>query len=156
MPPNHYLSVAIDSLFRQRSAWSVDTAVGKTVVGTSLIDRVAATLERKLWEVPDGSLGFGGEESAGAAFLRRDGTAWATEAPATAAQKAQLAALTPAPIGARELAGETITAVLDHAPGNGAAVGGIKVIAKNGWFAARPSGTEHLYKIYADPGIAAP
>ncbi len=202
MPPNHYLSVAIDYLFRQRSAWSVDAAVGKTVVSTSLIDRVVARLERKLWEVPvgfkwfstgllDGSLGFGGEESAGAAFLRRDGTAWTTdkdglvpallaaeitarcgrdpaqvyaqlvqalgepvadrvEAPATAAQKAQLAALVPARIGARELAGEAITAVLDHAPGNGAAIGGIKVVTKNGWFAARPSGTEDIYKIYAE------
>ena len=202
MPPNHYLSVAIDYLFRNRQSWSADAAVGKTVVSTSLIDRAAARLGRKLCEVPvgfkwfsagllDGSLGFGGEESAGATFLRRDGTVWTTdkdglvpallaaemtarcgegpaqlyarlvqqlgepvadrvEAPATPAQKAQLAALTPARITVRELAGEAITAVLDHAPGNGAAIGGIKVIAKNGWFAARPSGTEEIYKIYAE------
>ncbi|MEO8935901.1 MAG: phosphoglucomutase (alpha-D-glucose-1,6-bisphosphate-dependent) [Burkholderiaceae bacterium] len=202
MPPNHYLSVAIDYLFRHRTAWGANAAVGKTVVSTGLIDRVAARLQRRLFEVPvgfkwfsagllDGSLGFGGEESAGATFLRRDGTAWTTdkdglvaallaaeitarrgrhpakvyeelvqalgepvadrvEAPATAAQKAQLAALTPARIGARELAGEAITAVLDHAPGNGAAIGGIKVVTENGWFAARPSGTESIYKIYAE------
>ena len=202
MPPNHYLSVAIDYLFKNRASWSKDAAVGKTVVSTSLIDRVAERLERKLYEVPvgfkwfspgllDGSLGFGGEESAGATFLRRDGKVWTTdkdglvaallaaeitarcgrdpaqiyaklvqelgepfadrvEAPATAAQKAQLAALAPAGINTRELAGETITSVLDHAPGNGAAIGGIKVITKNGWFAARPSGTEDIYKIYAE------
>ena len=202
MPPNHYLSVAIDYLFKNRSSWSKDAAVGKTVVSTSLIDRVAARLERKLYEVPvgfkwfspgllDGSLGFGGEESAGATFLRRDGKVWTTdkdglvpallaaeitarcghdpaqayaklvqelgepvadrvEAPATAAQKAQLAALAPAGLNARELAGETITAVLDHAPGNSAAIGGIKVMTKSGWFAARPSGTEDIYKIYAE------
>jgi phosphoglucomutase len=202
VPPNHYLAVAIDYLFRHRSAWSTDAAVGKTVVSTSLIDRVAARLGRKLYEVPvgfkwfsagllDGSLGFGGEESAGATFLRRDGSAWTTdkdglvpallsaeitarcgqdpaqvyaelvqqlgepvadrvEAPATPAQKAQLARLAPAAISARDLAGEAITAVLDHAPGNGAAIGGIKVIAKSGWFAARPSGTEDIYKIYAE------
>ena len=202
MPPNHYLSVAIDYLFRRRPSWSADAAVGKTVVSTSLIDRIAARLGRKLCEVPvgfkwfsagllDGSLGFGGEESAGATFLRRDGKVWTTdkdglvpallaaeitarcgrdpaqvyaelvqalgepvadrvEAPATAAQKGQLAALIPARIEARELAGEAITAVLDHAPGNGAAIGGIKVIANSGWFAARPSGTEDIYKIYAE------
>jgi phosphoglucomutase len=202
MPPNHYLCVAIDYLFKNRPSWSAEAAVGKTVVSTSLIDRVAARLGRKLCEVPvgfkwfsagllEGSLGFGGEESAGATFLRRDGNVWTTdkdglvpallaaeitarcgrdpaqvyaelvqelgepfadrvEAPATPAQKAQLAALAPTGISARELAGETITAVLDHAPGNGAAIGGIKVIAKNGWFAARPSGTEDIYKIYAE------
>ena len=202
MPPNHYLSVAIDYLFRHRPAWSGHAAVGKTVVSTSLIDRVVARLDRELYEVPvgfkwfspgllDGSLGFGGEESAGAAFLRRDGKVWTTdkdglvpallaaeitarcghdpaqvyaelvqqlgepvadrvEAPATAAQKTQLAALAPVGIGARELAGDAITAVLDHAPGNGAAIGGIKVVTKNGWFAARPSGTEDIYKIYAE------
>ena len=227
MPPNHYLAVAIDYLFRHRPAWNADAAVGKTVVSTSLIDRVAARLGRKLYEVPvgfkwfsagllDGSLGFGGEESAGAAFLRRDGTVWTTdkdglvpallaaeitarcgrnpaqlyaelveqlgepvadrvEAAATPAQKAQLAALTPeaifepkrllpivfngqvainkiANMGGvpKELAGEAITAVLDHAPGNGAAIGGIKVVTSNGWFAARPSGTEDIYKIYAE------
>ena len=227
MPPNHYLAVAIDYLFRHRPAWNADAAVGKTVVSTSLIDRVVARLGRKLYEVPvgfkwfsagllDGSLGFGGEESAGAAFLRRDGTVWTTdkdglvpallaaeitarcsrnpaqlyaelveqlgepvadrvEAAATPAQKAQLAALTPeaifepkrlsplvfngqvainkvANMGSvpKELAGEAITAVLDHAPGNGAAIGGIKVVTSNGWFAARPSGTEDIYKIYAE------
>ena len=202
MPPNHYLSVAIDYLFRHRIAWSARAAVGKTVVSTSLIDRVAARLERELYEVPvgfkwfspgllDGSLGFGGEESAGATFLRRDGKVWTTdkdglvpallaaeitarcgrdpaqvyaelaqelgepfadrvEAPATTAQKSQLAALAPASISARELAGEAITTVLDHAPSNGAAIGGIKVITKSGWFAARPSGTEDIYKIYAE------
>jgi len=202
MPPNHYLAVAIDYLFKHRTSWSAGAAVGKTVVSTSLIDRVAARLDRKLCEVPagfkwfspgllDGSLGFAGEESAGASFLRRDGTVWTTdkdglasallaaeitarcrrdpaqryaelvqqlgepfaervEAPATAAQKAQLAALAPAAISAHELAGEAITAVLDHAPGNGAAIGGIKVVTQNGWFAARPSGTEDIYKIYAE------
>ncbi|HSI50542.1 MAG TPA: phosphoglucomutase (alpha-D-glucose-1,6-bisphosphate-dependent) [Ideonella sp.] len=202
VPPNHYLSVAIDYLFRHRPSWSPSAAIGKTVVSTSLIDRVATRLGRQLQEVPvgfkwfsagllDGSLGFGGEESAGASFLRRDGTVWTTdkdglapallaaeitarsgrdpaqayaalvaqlgepladrvEAPATAAQKAQLASLTPARISARELAGDAITAVLDQAPGNGAAIGGIKVISHNGWFAARPSGTEDIYKIYAE------
>ena len=202
MPPNHYLAVAIDYLFKHRTSWSAGAAVGKTVVSTSLIDRVAARLDRKLCEVPagfkwfspgllGGSLGFAGEESAGASFLRRDGTVWTTdkdglasallaaeitarcrcdpaqryaelvqqlgepfadrvEAPAAAAQKAQLAALTPAAISARGLAGEAITAVLDHAPGNGAAIGGIKVVTQNGWFAARPSGTEDIYKIYAE------
>lgn len=202
MPPNHYLAVAIDYLFTHRPAWSAEAAVGKTVVSTSLIDRVAAKLGRKLYEVPvgfkwfsagllDGSLGFGGEESAGASFLRRDGTVWTTdkdglvpallaaemtarsgrdpaqlyaelvktlgeavaervEAPATPAQKAQLAALTPAGISARELAGDMITTVLSHAPGNNAAIGGIKVITPFGWFAARPSGTEDIYKIYAE------
>lgn len=202
MPPNHYLAVAIDYLFRHRLAWGAHAAIGKTVVSTSLIDRVAARLDRKLYEVPvgfkwfapgllDSSLGFGGEESAGASFLRRDGKVWTTdkdglvpallaaeitarcgqnpaqayvqltqqlgepvadrvEAPATAAQKTQLAALTPTSISAHDLAGEAITAVLDHAPGNAAAIGGIKVVTKNGWFAARPSGTEDIYKIYAE------
>jgi phosphoglucomutase len=202
IPPNHYLSVAIDYLFKNRPMWSTDAAIGKTVVSTSLIDRVAARLGRPLYEVPvgfkwfsagllDGSLGFGGEESAGASFLRRDGTVWTTdkdglvpallaaeitarcgrdpaqlyaelvqqlgepvadrvETPATAVQKARLAALSPQCINVHELAGEKITAVLDHAPGNGAAIGGIKVITKSGWFAARPSGTEDIYKIYAE------
>jgi phosphoglucomutase len=202
MPPNHYLAVTIDYLFRHRSEWSASAAIGKTVVSTSLIDRVAIRLGRRLCEVPagfkwfsagllNGSLGFAGEESAGASFLRRDGTAWTTdkdgmmpallaaeitarcgrdpaqlyaelvkelgepvadriEAPATPAQKKQLAALTPADISASELAGEAITAVLDRAPGNGAAIGGIKVSTENGWFAARPSGTEDIYKIYAE------
>jgi len=202
MPPNHCLSVAIDYLFKHRTGWSAQAAIGKTVVSTSLIDRVAARLGRRVCEVPagfkwfsaglhDGSLGFAGEESAGASFLRRDGTAWTTdkdglvpallaaeitarcgrdpaqlyaelvkelgepvanriEAPATPAQKKQIAALTPGDIPARELAGEAITAVLDHASGNGAAIGGIKVSTENGWFAARPSGTEDIYKIYAE------
>ena len=202
LPPNHYLAVAIDYLFRHRPQWSASAAVGKTVVSTQLIDRVAARLERTLYEVPvgfkwfsqgllDGSLGFGGEESAGAAFLRRDGTAWTTdkdgfiaallaaeitarcgrdpgvlyleladalghpvadrvEAPATTAQKTRLAALSPDAITATTLAGEPITAVLSHAPANGAAIGGIKVVAGSGWYAARPSGTEDIYKIYAE------
>jgi phosphoglucomutase len=202
MPPNHYLAVAIDYLFKNRDAWGERAAVGKTVVSTSLIDRVAARLGRKLCEVPvgfkwfsagllDGSLGFGGEESAGASFLRSDGKVWTTdkdglvpallaaeitarcgrdpaqgyaelvqqlgepvadrvEAPATAEQKAKIAALSPAHITASELAGEAITAVIDRAPGNNSAIGGIKVITKSGWFAARPSGTEDIYKIYAE------
>lgn len=202
MPPNHYLCVAIDYLFKHRSAWAAHAAIGKTVVSTSLIDRVATRLGRTLYEVPvgfkwfapgllDGSLGFGGEESAGASFLRRDGTVWTTdkdglvpallaaeitarcghnpaqvyaqlvqqlgepvadrvEAAATTAQKAQLAALTPASIHTQTLAGKTISTVLTHAPGNGAAIGGIKVVSENGWFAARPSGTEDIYKIYAE------
>ena len=202
LPPNHYLCVAIDYLFRHRPQWPGQAAIGKTVVSTRLIDLVAKRLGRTLCEVPvgfkwfspglfDGSLGFGGEESAGAAFLRRDGTVWTTdkdglvpallsaeitarcgrdpgrlydelaqqlgspladrvEAPATAAQKKQLAALAPDQLDARELAGEKIDAVLDKAPGNGAAIGGIKVVVKSGWFAARPSGTEDIYKIYAE------
>ena len=199
---NQYLAVAIDYLFRNRPQWPAHVAVGKTVVSTRLIDLVAQRLDRKLVEVPvgfkwfadgllDGSLGFGGEESAGASFLRRDGAVWTTdkdgivpallsaemtaktgrdpghlyealaqalgnpvtdrvEAPANAAQKKQLAALTPDKLGASELAGEKIESVLDKAPGNGAPIGGIKVIAKSGWYAARPSGTEDIYKIYAE------
>ncbi|MEO7117062.1 MAG: phosphoglucomutase (alpha-D-glucose-1,6-bisphosphate-dependent) [Caldimonas sp.] len=202
LPPNHYLAVAIDYLFRHRPQWPAGAAVGKTVVSTRLIDLVASRLDRKLYEVPvgfkwfadgllDGSLGFGGEESAGASFLRRDGSVWTTdkdgivpallaaeitastgrdpgrlydeltqalgtpladrvEAPANAAQKKQLAALTPEQLGASELAGERIESVLVKAPGNGAAIGGIKVIAKSGWYAARPSGTEDIYKIYGE------
>ncbi len=202
LAPNHYLAVAIDYLFRHRSHWAAQAAVGKTVVSTRLIDLVTKRLGRKLYEVPvgfkwfadglfDGSLGFGGEESAGASFLRRDGTVWTTdkdglapallaaeitarrgrdpgqlyaelaqefgspltdrvEAPATVRQKKQLASLTPEQLGASELAGERIDAVLSKAPGNGADIGGIKVIAKSGWFAARPSGTEDIYKIYAE------
>ncbi len=202
LPPNHYLAMAIDYLFRHRPQWSATAAVGKTLVSTQLIDRVAVRLGRRLYEVPvgfkwfsqgllDGSLGFGGEESAGAAFLRRDGTAWTTdkdgliaallaaeitarcgrdpgvmylelanqlgqpvadriEAPATVKQKAQLAALSPKAIQSAELAGAPITDVLSQAPGNGAPIGGIKVVAKNGWYAARPSGTEDIYKIYAE------
>ena len=202
LAPNHYLSVAIDYLFQHRPQWPARAAVGKTVVSTQLIDLVAARLGRKLCEVPvgfkwfvagllDGSLGFGGEESAGAAFLRRDGSVWTTdkdgmtaallsaeiiartgrdpgalyvdlanefgnpvadrvEAPATAAQKKQLAALSPRQLRSTELAGERIESVLSQAPGNGAPIGGIKVSAASGWFAARPSGTEDIYKIYAE------
>ena len=202
LSPNHYLAVAIDYLFRSRPEWSSSAAVGKTVVSTGVIDLVTKRLGRALYEVPvgfkwfvdglfSGSLGFGGEESAGASLLRRNGTVWTTdkdgivpallsaeitartghdpgrlyadlaqsfgnpvservEAPATAQQKKQLAGLTPEQLGARELAGEEIESVLDKAPGNGSAIGGIKVIAKSGWFAARPSGTEEIYKIYAE------
>ncbi len=202
LAPNHYLAVAIDYLFRHRPQWAARAAVGKTVVSTRLIDLVTKRLGRTLYEVPvgfkwfaegllDGSLGFGGEESAGASFLRRDGSVWTTDkdglvpallsaeitarrgrdpgqlyaelaqefgnpltdrvdAPATVQQKKQLAALSPDQLGAGELAGESIDSVLDKAPGNGAAIGGIKVIARSGWFAARPSGTEDIYKIYAE------
>ncbi|MGC1817160.1 MAG: phosphoglucomutase (alpha-D-glucose-1,6-bisphosphate-dependent) [Casimicrobiaceae bacterium] len=202
LAPNHYLSVAIDYLFAQRPQWGARAAVGKTVVSTRMIDLVTARLGRRLFEVPvgfkwfaegllDGSLGFGGEESAGASFLRRDGAVWTTdkdgivpallsaeitarcgrdpgalytelarefgdpvydrvEAPATAQQKKQLAALAPQRIEATELAGERIASILGNAPGNGAPIGGVKVIAKSGWFAARPSGTEDIYKIYAE------
>jgi phosphoglucomutase len=202
LPPNHYLSVAIDYLFQHRPQWPARAAIGKTVVSTALIDRLAARLGRKLYEVPvgfkwftdglmDGSLGFTGEESAGATFLRRDGSVWTTDkdgitaallaaeitartgrdpgalyaelgrefgspaasridAPATVPQKKQLAALTPRQVGSAELAGEKIESILSHAPGNGAAIGGIKVIARKGWFAARPSGTEDIYKIYGE------
>ena len=202
LAPNAYLSVMIDDLFRSRQKWPAAAAVGKTVVSTQLVDRIVERLGRKLYEVPvgfrwfsdgllDGSLGFGGEESAGASFLRRDGTVWTTDkdgivpallaaeitartgrdparayaeltralgepssdrvdAPATAQQKKLLAALTPDALGARELAGEKIDSVIDKAPGNGAAIGGIKVTARSGWFAARPSGTEDIYKIYAE------
>ena len=202
MEPNHYLSVLIDYLFRHRPQWGAHAAVGKTVVSTALIDRVAKRLGRKLYEVPvgfkwfapglfDGSLGFGCEESAGASLLRRDGTAWATDkdglvpallsaeitaregkdpgepyarltselgkpfasrvdAAATPAQKAKLAKLSPDQLKNDRLAGEKIEQVLDKAPGNGAAIGGIKAIAASGWFAARPSGTEAIYKIYAE------
>ncbi len=199
---NHYLAVAIDYLFTNRSQWRADASVGKTVVSSAMIDRVTARLKRKLYEVPvgfkwfvdgllDGSLGFGGEESAGAAFLRRDGAVWTTdkdgiapallsaeitartgrdpgalygdlardlgevatdrvEAPATPEQKQSLARLSPQQIKITELAGEPIERVLDRAPGNGAPIGGIKVVASSGWFAARPSGTEDIYKIYAE------
>ncbi|OOG62527.1 phosphoglucomutase, alpha-D-glucose phosphate-specific [Rhodanobacter sp. B04] len=202
MEPNHYLSVLIDYLYRQRPQWSANAAVGKTVVTTALIDRVVKRLGRKLYEVPvgfkwfseglfDGSLGFGCEESAGAALLRHDGSVWTTdkdglvpallsaeitarqgrdpgelfaqltdelgkpfadrvEAAATPAQKAKLAKLSPDQLKSDQLAGEKITQVLDKAPGNGAAIGGIKAVAASGWFAARPSGTEAIYKIYAE------
>ncbi|SCE92153.1 phosphoglucomutase [Micromonospora haikouensis] len=200
--PNHYLAVAIGHLFRTRPEWGPDAAVGKTLVSSSMIDRVAADLGRTLLEVPvgfkwfvpgllDGSVGFGGEESAGASFLRRDGSTWTTDkdgillcllaaeiiattgrtpsehwaelagrfgapayaridAPADRRQKAVLAKLSPEQVTATELAGEPITATLTAAPGNGAAIGGLKVTTESGWFAARPSGTEDVYKIYAE------
>ncbi|BDG07357.1 phosphoglucomutase (alpha-D-glucose-1,6-bisphosphate-dependent) [Anaeromyxobacter paludicola] len=200
--PNHYLAVAIAYLFQHRPGWGAAAAVGKTLVSSGLIDRVAAELGRRVLEVPvgfkwfvpgllDGSLGFGGEESAGASFLRRDGTAWSTDkdgiimdllaaeilartgkdpgerygelsarlgaprytrvdAPATARQKAILKQLTPGAVRASTLAGEPILAKLTRAPGNGAEIGGLKVVAESGWFAARPSGTEEVYKIYAE------
>ncbi len=202
LQPNHYLSVAIDYLFRHRPGWRKDAAVGKTLVSSQMIDRVAAKLGRRLYEVPvgfkwfvagllDGSLGFGGEESAGASFLRRDGSVWVTDkdgivpallsaeitacmgrdpgeiyrdltrefgepvynrvdAPATPEQKKALERLSPEQIRFTDLAGEKIQTVLTRAPGNAAAIGGIKVIAESGWFGARPSGTENIYKIYAE------
>ena len=202
MNPNHYLSAAIWYLFQNRDGWSGDAAVGKTLVSTSMIDRVAAALGRKVSEVPvgfkwfvegliNGSYGFGGEESAGASFLRKNGTVWTTDkdgiimdllaceinagtgkdpaelykdlegrfgrplyiridAPATPPQKAVLKKLSPDMVTAQELAGEQITAKLTRAPGNNAEIGGLKVITQNGWFAARPSGTEDIYKIYAE------
>jgi phosphoglucomutase len=202
MNPNHYLATAVWYLFQNRPQWGNEVAVGKTLVSSSMIDRVAAHLGRQLVEVPvgfkwfvdgllDGSLGFGGEESAGASFLRKDGAVWTTDkdgllldllaaeilaktgrdpaqhykalqeqfggpeyeridAPATAPQKAVLKGLSPEMLRVRELAGETILAKLTHAPGNGAPIGGLKVVTENGWFAARPSGTEDVYKIYAE------
>jgi phosphoglucomutase len=202
MNPNHFLAAAIAYLFAQRPGWRRDAQVGKTVVSSSIIDRVAARAGRALVEVPvgfkwfvpgllDGSLGFGGEESAGASFLRRDGTAWATDkdgiimdllaaelmarsgrdpsevydeltrelgapayeridAPASAEQKSVLLKLSPGDLSASELAGDPIEARLTTAPGNGAAIGGLKVVTANGWFAARPSGTEDVYKLYAE------
>ena len=202
MSPNHYLSVLIDYLFQNRPRWNKHAAVGKTVVSTSMIDRVAKRLGRTLYEVPvgfkwfvdglfDGSLGFGGEESAGASFLRRDGSVWTTdkdglvpallaaeitarngrdpadlyreltrelgepfadrvEAPANAAQRVKLGKLSASDLGISDLAGEKIDQALDHAPGNNAPIGGVKVMAASGWFAARPSGTEDIYKIYAE------
>lgn len=202
MNPNHYLAVAIWYLFQHRPDWRADAAVGKTLVSSSMIDRVAAALGRPLAEVPvgfkwfvdglvDGSYGFGGEESAGASFLRRDGSVWTTDkdgiildllaaeitavtgrdpgehyreleerfgrsvyarmdAPATPAQKAVLSSLSPELVAATELAGEPIRAKLTRAPANDAPIGGLKVVTANGWFAARPSGTENIYKIYAE------
>jgi phosphoglucomutase len=202
LPPNHYLAVSIAHLFRTRPAWRADAAVGKTMVSSSLIDRVAARLGRPLHEVPvgfkwfvpgllDGSVGFGGEESAGASFLRRDGGAWTTDkdaivpallaaemtavtgrdpgeayqalaaelgapsytrvdAPATLAQKAVLTRLSPEQLGLHELAGEPVVAALTSAPANGAPLGGLKVVTASAWFAARPSGTEDVYKLYAE------
>jgi phosphoglucomutase len=202
LPPNHYLSVAIRYLFEHRPHWSKDAAVGKTVVSSQMIDRVTAKLGRKLYEVPvgfkwfvdgllDGSLAFGGEESAGASFLRKDGRVWTTdkdgiapallaaeitarmgrdpgelyaeltrefgepaydrvEAVASPAQKEALRRLSPKQVKLEELAGERITTVFTQAPGNGASIGGLKVVAESAWFAARPSGTEDIYKIYAE------
>ena len=202
LPPNHYLSVCVQYLYGNRTGWRKDAAVGKTVVSSSLIDRVTAKLGRKLYEVPvgfkwfvdgllTGALGFGGEESAGASFLCRDGSVWATDkdgiiaallsaeitarlgkdpgeiyaelirehgepfyeridAPASADQRAALAKLSPKDVSVTQLAGEKIQSILTTAPGDGNPIGGIKVIAENGWFAARPSGTEDIYKIYAE------
>ena len=202
MNPNHYLAVAIDYLYRTRTEWRKDAAVGKTLVSSSIIDKVAESLGRRLWEVPvgfkwfvpgliDGSVGFGGEESAGASFLRFDGSVWTTDkdgillallaseiravtgkspsqlyaeltekfgdpvyervdAPASPAEKSALSKLDGEAITATELAGEPITAKLSRAPGNDAALGGVKVETAKAWFAARPSGTENVYKIYAE------
>jgi len=202
MNPNHFLAVAIDYLYANRPGWSRDAAVGKTLVSSSMIDRVAAALGRRLVEVPvgfkwfvpglrDGSVAFGGEESAGASFLECDGAVWTTDkdgiilallaseiaavtgktpseryaelaadhgapayarvdAAATNEQKARLGRLSEADVSAKELAGEAITAILTTAPGNGAAIGGVKVVSESAWFAARPSGTEDVYKIYAE------
>jgi phosphoglucomutase len=202
VPPNHYLAVCVNYLYANRPGWPAHAAVGKTVVSSSMIDRVAARHGRQLYEVPvgfkwfvdgllTGSLGFAGEESAGSSFLARDGTVWSTDkdgliagllaaeitartgrdpseiyaglerdngapvyeridAPANAAQRSALAKLSPQDISAKELAGEKIVQILAAAPGDGNPIGGIKVIAENGWFAARPSGTEDVYKIYAE------
>ncbi|MBB5931014.1 phosphoglucomutase (alpha-D-glucose-1,6-bisphosphate-dependent) [Streptomyces echinatus] len=202
MNPNHYLAVAISYLYRHRDRWPAAAGIGKTLVSSTMIDRVASDLGRRLVEVPvgfkwfvdglaGGDLGFGGEESAGASFLRRDGSVWTTDkdgiilallaseitavtgktpsehyagltarfgapayarvdAPATREQKALLAKLSPAQVTADTLAGEAVTSVLTEAPGNGAAIGGIKVTTDNAWFAARPSGTEDVYKVYAE------
>jgi phosphoglucomutase len=200
--PNHFLSAAIGYLFGGARTWGAEVGVGKTLVSSSMIDRVVADLDRRLVEVPvgfkwfvaglvDGSLGFGGEESAGASFLRRDGTVWTTDkdgiiadllaceltartgrdpgvayreltdrfgspayrridAPATPDQKAALARLSPSDVTATTLAGDPITAILTRAPGNNAPIGGLKVVTANGWFAARPSGTENVAKVYAE------
>jgi phosphoglucomutase len=206
MNPNHYLAAAVSYLFSNRPDWRADASVGKTLVSTSMIDRVAADLGRRLFEVPvgfkwfvealvDGSCGFGGEESAGASFLRKDGTVWTTDkdgiimdllaceimaktgkspdeiyreleerfgtsfyvridTPATSRQKAVLKTLSPDMIAARTLAGDAIVATLTRAPGNSADIGGLKVVTENGWFAARPSGTEDIYKVYAESFIS--
>jgi phosphoglucomutase len=202
MNPNHYLTVAIDYLLTHRPDWPADAAVGKTLVSSGMIDRVVSKLGRRLFEVPvgfkwfapalfDGSCCFGGEESAGASFLRRDGSVWTTDkdgpimnllaaeitartgrdpgeryaaltaefgpayytridAPATPEQKAQLARLSPESVKASNAGGEPILLKLTHAPGNNAPIGGLKVVTSGGWFAARPSGTEAVYKIYAE------
>ncbi|MGA7616103.1 MAG: phosphoglucomutase (alpha-D-glucose-1,6-bisphosphate-dependent) [Thermoanaerobaculia bacterium] len=206
LDPNRYLAVAISYLFANRPEWPESAAVGKTVVSSSLIDRVTAGLGRKLYEVPvgfkwfvsgllDGSLGFGGEESAGASFLRRNGEVWTTDkdgiimgllaaemtartgrdpgelasellqkhgpsfyqrvdAPATPEQKAKLGKLSTESVTAKELAGDPIDTILTHAPGDGNPIGGLKVTSRNGWFAARPSGTENIYKIYAESFVS--
>jgi len=200
--PNHYLAVAIEYLFTHRPQWAAQAAIGKTLVSSSMIDRVAKGIGREVVEVPvgfkwfvdgliEGRFGFGGEESAGASFLRKDGSAWSTDkdgiilgllaaeitavtgkdpgeryqalterfgapvyqridAPADREQKARLGKLSASQVTASELAGQPITAILTEAPGNGAAIGGLKVVTDNGWFAARPSGTEDVYKIYAE------
>jgi len=200
--PNHFLAVAIEYLYTHRTGWPAGAGIGKTLVSSSMIDRVAESLGRRLVEVPvgfkwfvpglfDGSVAFGGEESAGASFLRRDGSVWTTDkdgillcllaseiqavtgwspsqhyrrltdvfgspayarvdAPATREEKKVLGSLSPEQVTATELAGEPITAKLTEAPGNGAAIGGLKVTTESGWFAARPSGTEDVYKIYAE------
>ncbi|WP_426188068.1 phosphoglucomutase (alpha-D-glucose-1,6-bisphosphate-dependent) [Microbacterium sp. TWP3-1-2b2] len=207
MNPNHYLAVAIDYLFSHRAQWPRDAAIGKTLVSSMIIDRVAESLGRRLLEVPvgfkwfvpgllDGTVAFGGEESAGASFLRKDGTVWSTDkdgillcllaaeiiavtgkspseryaeleqafgasayqrvdAPATPEQKATLGKLAPDAVTATTIAGERITAKLSHAPGNGAAIGGLKVQTEHAWFAARPSGTEDVYKLYAESLLGA-
>jgi phosphoglucomutase len=200
--PNHYLAVCVDYLYQNRPHWKPDAGIGKTLVSSSMIDRVAGRLKRKLVEVPvgfkwfvdgllDGSIGFGGEESAGASFLRRDGGPWSTDkdglilgllaaemtartgkdpgelyagltrefgapvyeridTPATYEQKQALGKLTPDKVAMKDLAGDPIDAILTKAPGNGASIGGLKVTAKNGWFAVRPSGTEDVCKLYAE------
>jgi phosphoglucomutase len=202
MNPNHFLSVAIWYLFTNRQGWSTSSAIGKTLVSSSMIDRVAKDISRQISEVPvgfkwfvsgllDGSFGFGGEESAGASFLRKDGTVWTTDkdgiimdllaaeitaktgkdpglhyqdmtarlgkpyykridSPATPEQKARLSKLSPEDVKASTLADEPIVAKLTKAPSNNASIGGLKVVTENGWFAARPSGTENVYKIYAE------
>jgi phosphoglucomutase len=202
MPPNHYLSAAVSYLFQHRPEWPKHVAIGKTVVTSTMLDRVAAKLGRSVYEVPvgfkwfvdgllGGALGFAGEESAGASFVRRGGGAWTTDkdgmapallaaeittrlgrdpgevyreltrelgepayqridAPATAEQKRTLSLLSPDQVKLSDLAGEKIRAVLTRAPGNSAAIGGLKVVAETGWFAARPSGTEDVYKVYAE------
>jgi phosphoglucomutase len=206
MNPNHYLSAAIDYLFRERAQWNESAAVGKTLVTSAMVDRVAKRLGRTVVEVPvgfkwfveglrSGTLGFGGEESAGAAFLRQDGSVWTTDkdgltlgllaaemmaragrdpgelyrgivaelgesfyeridSPATPEQKAALKKLSPDRLEARELAGETIVSAISNAPGNGAPIGGLKISTENGWFAARPSGTEDVYKLYAESFVS--
>ena len=207
LPPNHFLAVAIFYLYQHRTKWGKEAAIGKTVVSSQMIDRVVKKLGRTLYKVPvgfkwfvngllDGSLGFGGEESAGASFSRVDGTVWTTDkdgivpallaaeitarighdpgeiyleltrelgepaydrvdAPATPEQKKILKNLSPQDISSKELAGEKIETILTHAPGNGSPIGGLKVTTENGWFAARPSGTENVYKIYAESFVGA-